>query len=301
MPEIIEIKKYTDFIKKNLINKKLLDIEINSGRYKKHGPFANYDNIKKHLPLKIIDIVSKGKFMYIALENEIYLGITLGLSGGWFFKKNNSDKMIHGLDSNKYDKDVVSKYIQSSLKHLNVEFICSSGILYFYDQLSFGTITVFDSQIKLDKKLSTLGIDIVDTDTTFKIFKEQIEKDKNLNKSIGNVIVNQKIISGIGNYLRADVLWMSKISPFRKVKDISEAELKKIYNNARLLIWGDYDYEQGIKLHIIKKSDKLPQDYDRSFFIYDQDKDIFGNEILKDKLYEGTQIRYIYWVKEVQQ
>ena len=300
MPEIIEIKNYTDFINKNIHNKNLLDIKIINGRYKKHGPFVSYDKIIKLLPLKVLDITSKGKFMYITLENELYIGITLGLSGGWFFKKNNSDKLIHGFDDNKYDKDVVSKYIQSSLKHLNVEFICSSGTLYFYDQLSFGSITIFDTKVKIDKKLATIGADIIDESTTFKVFKEQIETDKNLNKEIGNVIVNQKLISGIGNYLRADVLWMSKISPFRKVKDISDNELKKIYNNARLLIWGAYDYEGGIKLNIIKKTDKLPQDYDRPFFIYDQDKDIHDNDVIKEKLFEGSQIRYIYWVKEVQ-
>ena len=309
MPEIIEIKKYTDFIKKNINNKNLLDIKITGGRYKKHDPFVNYDKFIKLLPLKILDVNSKGKFMYITLENEIYLGITLGLSGGWFFKKNNSDKMIHGLENNKYDNDnnkydndnnIVNKYIQTSLKHLNVEFICSSGILYFYDQLSFGTITIFDNNIKINKKLLTLGIDIMNDDTTFKIFKEQIEKNKNLNKEIGNVIVDQKIISGIGNYLRADILWMSKISPFRKVKDICDNELKKIYNNMRLLIWSSYDYEGGIKLNIIKKTDKIPKDYNRIFFVYNQDKDIFDNIIEKDKLYEGSQVRYIYWVKKIQ-
>ena len=120
MPEIIEIKNYTDFIKKNISNKNLLDIHIKSGRYKKHGPFKDYDKLIKLLPLKILDVNSKGKFMYITLENEIYLGITLGLSGGWFFQKNNSEKMIHGFEKNKYDKDVVNKYIQTSLKHLNV-------------------------------------------------------------------------------------------------------------------------------------------------------------------------------------
>jgi len=300
MPEIIEIKNYTDFIKKNIFNKNLLDIKIIGGRYKKHGPFTNYDNIKILLPLKILDVSSKGKFMYITLENEIYLGITLGLSGGWFFKKNNSEKIIHGLESNKYDKDIVNKYIESSLKHINVEFICSSGILYFYDQLSFGSIAVFDSKLKIDKKLSTIGVDIIDETTTFKIFKEQIIKNKNLDKEIGNVIVNQKIISGIGNYLRADILWMSKISPFKKVKDISDDELKKIYNNAKLLIYGSYDYDEGVKLNIIKKNDKLPKDYNRVFFIYKEDKDIFNNIIEKDKLYEGSQVRYIYWVKNLQ-
>ena len=69
MPEIIEIKNYTDFIKKNINHKNLLDIHIKSGRYKKHGPFKDYDKLIKLLPLKVLDVNSKGKFMYITLEN----------------------------------------------------------------------------------------------------------------------------------------------------------------------------------------------------------------------------------------
>lgn len=301
MPEIIEIKTYTDFIYKNINNKNLLDIKIKNGRYKKHGPFLNYDKLIHLLPLKIINVNSKGKFMYICLENNIYICITLGLSGGWFFKKNNSNEMIHGLSKMKYDKDIVNKYIENSLKHINVEFLCSSGILYFYDQLSFGSISIIETEAKLNKKLSTIGVDIMDENTSFKIFKENICETKNLNNEIGNVIVNQKIISGVGNYLRADSLWLSKISPFRKVKNIDENELKKLYHNIRLLIWGSYDYNKGIKLKIINKTDKLPTDYDRAFFIYNEKTDIYDNEVIKELLYEGSQKRYIYWVKNYQE
>ena len=307
MPEIIEVKNYTDFVKKHINNKNLLNIKITNGRYKKHGPFVNYEKIKKLFPLKIIDVNSKGKFMYITVENNFFICVSLGLSGGWFFKKNNSDesksesKLIHGLNIKKYDKDVSNRYIESSLNHLNVEFICDSGILYFYDQLSFGTITVFDNEQQLNKKLSSIGIDIMDTNTTFKIFSDQIKINKNLDKPIGNVIVDQKIISGIGNYLRADSLWLSKISPFRKVINIDDNELLKLYHNLRLLTWGSYNYNKGVKLNIIKKTDKLPTDYNRVFFIYNEDVDIYGNQVLKEKLYEGSQIRYIYWVKKYQQ
>jgi hypothetical protein len=36
MPEIIEIRKYADFIIKNLKNKYIINITILNGRYKKH-------------------------------------------------------------------------------------------------------------------------------------------------------------------------------------------------------------------------------------------------------------------------
>ena len=66
-------------------------------------------------------------------------------------------------------------------------------------------------------------------------------------------------------------------------------------------MWGDYNYNEAVKLGYItgtsnKTKDKLlerlsikwdedeiyiPHDFNREFFIYRQDKDIFGNEVKK--------------------
>jgi formamidopyrimidine-DNA glycosylase len=108
--------------------------------------------------------------------------------------------------------------------------------------------------------------------------------------------MNQKIISGIGNYLRADCLWVAKISPHRLVKNLDDTEFRKLFNACRLLTWGDYNRSKAIKLGIINENNKLPEDYNREFFIYFEEKDIYGNEIKKEELYEGSQKRFIYWV-----
>jgi hypothetical protein len=57
----------------------------------------------------------------------------------------------------------------------------------------------------------------------FSDFYTHINIRRNLNKPIGNVLMDQKVISGIGNYLRADTLWMSKISPVSSCSDSSES------------------------------------------------------------------------------
>jgi formamidopyrimidine-DNA glycosylase len=306
MPEVIEVREYADFCNKYIKNKKLKSIQILNGRYKKHGPFNRYNSLLKKLPLKVVEIQNKGKFMYISLaslkdkevDEPIYIGVTLGLSGGWFFKpKGLKSKYIHGLNGTRYVESDIEKYQTSALKHLNVEFIFEHGSLYFYDQLSFGTISIFDNAELLEKKLKTIGLDIMDVNTSFEMFQIALLHKSNLNKAIGNALMNQKYISGIGNYLRADALWLSKINPFLKVKDLSTIQLKKIYHNVRLLIWGQYNKKAGIKYNIIKNSDKLPLDYNRNFFIYQQDTDIYGKTVLKEKLYEGSQVRYIFYTK----
>jgi formamidopyrimidine-DNA glycosylase len=300
MPEVIEVREYTDFCNKYIKNKELLNIKILNGRYKKHGPFNGFKQLLKTLPLKIVKIENKGKFMYIQLNKEdpIYIGITLGLTGGWFFNpKGLKEKYIHGLNRSRYIDSDIEKYQISALKHLNVEFVFDHGSLYFYDQLSFGTISIFDNTELLEKKLKIIGLDIMDVNTSFDMFQNALLHKTNLNKEIGNALMNQKYISGIGNYLRADALWLSKINPFIKVKSLSNNDLKKIYHNVRLLIWGQYNKKAGIKYGIIKKSDKLPIDYNRNFFVYQQDTDIYGKQVFKEKLYEGSQIRYIFYTK----
>ncbi len=313
MPEVIEVRKYTDFIKKHLENSVLLDINILKGRYKTHGPWAHYDRLKASLPAQLIDVDSKGKFMYMQLSVGLWIAVTLGLSGGWFYLPAGAKEgtMLHGLDVyepqpsragrgvstsviQKYERDVVSKYIQAASNNINVAFIFDKGTLYFYDQLSFGTISVMTSEEQLVAKLATLGPDIMAPETTFEEFAAGIRRQAS--KDIGTALVNQKYIAGIGNYLRADALWLSKISPFRKVKDLTDQELSSLFYNCRLMIWGLYNRAEGIRLKIIKKTDKMPQDYDRPFFVYFQDTDIEGNPVTKEESYEGSQKRFIYWV-----
>jgi hypothetical protein len=66
------------------------------------------------------------------------------------------------------------------------------------------------------------------------------------------------------------------------------------------LTWGDYDRAYAIKKKIINKGSKMPKDYGRNFYVYKQDKDIYGHKIIKKELYEGSQKRFIYIVQELQ-
>lgn len=301
MPEVSEIRKYADLLRNKLQGKNIEEFNILKGRYVTHKSFSLYNEIVKKLPLKVLDISTKGKFLYFTLENNFYIFSTTGRHGGWVYFDNKKNKyefpLIDNYISEESQKDI---YRKNALNHLNIEIKINSGSIYFHDTLSFGTMKVVNNYNELEKKLKSLGPDIMDESTTLQIFKNQILKKNNLDKEIGNVIVNQKIISGIGNYLRADILWCSKISPFRKVKDLQDNDLKILYKKSKLLTWGEYDYDEGIRLKYINHTDKLPKDYNRNFFVYMCKEDIDGNKVVTDKLYEGSQERTIHWVPNIQ-
>jgi formamidopyrimidine-DNA glycosylase len=302
MPEVKEIKRYADFIRKKIKDKDILDIKILKGKYKKRI-FDNYSLIKKNIPLKCLDIKSKGKLLYIKFEDNFYLFIAHGLFGNWcFLNNNNKYEFSKNLEvySKFLPKDKIESYIKNTLNHLNIQFITEKGSLFFSDQLSFGSFILYDNKEDFYKKLNSIGSDIMDKETNFKLFEERIRKNRNLDKEIGLVLIDQKIISGIGNYLRSDILYLSKINPFRKVKLLNNKELKDIFKNAKILTWYDYDLQKAKELNIIKKSTKLPSDYNRMFYIYNQEEDIYGHKIIKKELFEGTQKRYIYYVPNIQ-
>jgi formamidopyrimidine-DNA glycosylase len=137
-------------------------------------------------------------------------------------------------------------------------------------------------------------------DISLEDFKKAITKGVNVKKAVGNVIVNQKLVSGIGNYLRADTLWMAKVSPFRKVADLTDKEMELIYKSVRALMWGDYNLEYAREKGYVTKDLKIPLDCKRDFFVYMQDTDIDGNKVTKEELFEGSQKRFIHWVKNIQ-
>jgi formamidopyrimidine-DNA glycosylase len=331
MPEGIEVRKFADILIPNLVGHELTDVNILKGRYNKKA-FDGFKDLQDALPVKVVSVKCKGKFTYIELHSsksasgggkKFWLFNTLGLTGGWTVsgKKKEDLAVVKGqryLKSESHEGYIfaypviweyisnnnMSEWFERALEHLNVEFIIDNDKhklrVYFYDQLSFGTLKVIETQAELDKKLRELGADMLDIGTTFEVFKKAVMKGANCKKAIGTAIVNQKIISGIGNYLRADGLWMARVNPFRKVEDLTEEELERVYKNVRALMWGDYSKDEAQKLGYIGKGFKIPHDYGREFFVYRQETDLEGHKVEKKELFEGSQKRFIYWVPEVQ-
>ena len=203
MPEGPEVKIIVDYLKKNILNKNLQQIQFTGGRYKKHTLPKNYNNIISILPSKIINIESKGKFIYLILDNIYSIWITLGMTGFFTYNK---------------------------IKHSDVTFVINNKNLYFNDYRHFGTITFCLSIECLEQKLNKLGPDIYSQEFTLKNFTNIIKKTKKT-MIIAIFLMNQKKISGIGNYMRSEIFYDSYLNPFLQLKQLSDIYIKKLYNS----------------------------------------------------------------------
>ena len=172
MPEVLEVRNYCDLIRKYFLHKYINEINILNGRYKTHKPFSGYTKLRNLLKsnyLQITQVSSKGKLIYMILNNKLVLLCTLGLSGGWICK-DSTKKFIYahhekyltgsGLGSSSGSGQMnLDNYNKSILNHLNIEFKFKNHnkILYFFDMLSFGTLKILFDMTLLDTKLKQSG------------------------------------------------------------------------------------------------------------------------------------------------
>lgn len=122
------------------------------------------------------------------------------------------------------------------------------------------------------------------------------------------------IVSGIGNYLIAEILYDAKISPFRDLRKLSYTDLLHLANSIlKVTKSAYYDNTTGYmimfpsfaKTHKQKVDDGIFPNYHPNikitksfeFKVYRNDVDPFGNEVQQDKILKN---RTIHWVPNVQ-
>lgn len=266
MPEGPEVKVLVKELNTKLKNKNLNTIELLHGRYLKKDP-DNYKKFIEELPLKILEIKCKGKFIYFVMENDWYIFNTLGLTGNWT--------------------------INDDLKHNNLLFTFDDIKIYYNDMRNFGTFKFINDKKILDKKLKTLGNDILEKDFTKEYVLKILNNKKKNNKTIVEILMNQKLFCGLGNYLKSEILYESKISPHRLLKDINEKEQLLLFKNIKKISKKFYKEGSAYKTSLTN-IELINND---NFSIYKKKKDINNYNVIRETTKDK---RTSFWVKEIQ-
>lgn len=113
--------------------------------------------------------------------------------------------------------------------------------LAFCDSRKFGKVTFFGTKESANTKhLKDLGIDALDEKMDYRTFKSQI-----LKRGVGrikNVLMDQTLISGIGNIYSDEMLWESGIHPEERVRNIPETKFKKMFSVMKPLLKRGIDF-----------------------------------------------------------
>jgi formamidopyrimidine-DNA glycosylase len=271
MPEAPEVLSYYNFIYNKLFNTTLISLKILSGKYLKNLP-GYFHTLNWRLPSKITKLELHGKLIFIHLENDCVIEMSHGMTGFWTTTKEKHARIEFNLQDNKNNTD-------------------TTNTIYFEDPRNFARITIYISKKEYQNKIDKLGIVILDiNEINYKISEETFIKKitKKKNSQLGIILLDQSILSGIGNYLRCDILWYLKyiqglkhINHTTKIKDLSIEDLKTILNISVEMT--KYYAHKEHKLSILPKNDT---------FVYMQEYDIFNNLVKREKFGART-IHYI--------
>ncbi len=212
MPELPEVETVKETLKKKLLNKKINDIKI---LY--NGIIATDINLfKKNIKNQVIkNITRRGKFIIFELT-DYYLVSHLRMEGKYFIKD-------------------ISDEIN---KHEHVIFYFDDFSLRYHDTRKFGKMyLVAKDKLYTDTPLSKLGYEPWDNNLDSKYLKNKFS----CNIAIKTLLLDQSIISGIGNIYADEILFLSRINPCKKGKDLTNLELNNIIINTRKVL------EQGIE------------------------------------------------------
>jgi formamidopyrimidine-DNA glycosylase len=274
MPEGPEVKRIVDQMSKVLVGKTLSDVQILSGRYLKKDP-DGLANFKNSLPIKITDIKCKGKFIYFLTDGDWNVWNTLGMSGSWIRKE------AAAIDAESF--------------HLRLAMIFDDGyVIHFKDIRNFGTIKFSNSKLELDEKIKSLGPDVLSEDISDTLFKSRLKKFGK--KTLPEVLMNQSVISGVGNYIKAEALYLAKLSPHRLVSSLSEEDISNL-NRAICNITRESYRTGGSTFRTYADFNGEVGNFSSRFMVYGQDTDPLGNEVKREDTKDG---RTTHWVPKVQ-
>ena len=213
LPEVEVVKRSLTNKLKNLVIKK---IKIND--YRLRYPVKTKD-IKSLIGLKIRKISRRSKYLIFFFKNNVAMLVHLGMSGKLFFvnKKNINHKTSFYYDLNE-EKD--KKYNRVILT------FSDNQKLVYNDVRKFGFIKILKNlELKTNLHLKNLGPEPLSKSLNYKYFKEYIAKK---NRTIKDILMDQKFISGLGNIYANEILFYSKIKPSRKTYTLKDKEVIKI-------------------------------------------------------------------------
>ena len=283
MPEGPEVSIITDQLNSILSGKYVQRINIISGPYLTNAS-AQFVQTRKRIQqltaaiskpsvaLKVDSIGKKGKFMYFKLSRSnlsvgqirtrtgIVFGSSLGLTGQWCLSDDSYHKIEIVFSDKPKSKDTTS--------------------LWYLDKLSNGRFYV-DTDSWLDTKLSEIGVDILSKDFTQEAFDTVCASTK----PIYRAITEQSSISGIGNYLRSEIIGNSKLDPFMKMSDLTSPQRKTLYASIKTISTECYKHGSDYR-------DIFGAAGTYTFKYYKQSVDPYGNAIKTIKDSEGRKFYY---------
>ena len=158
---------------------------------------------------KIVDIKRRGKFLWFELDKPFVMSAHLGMSGQF---------LIDPVQT-KHSRAVI--YLKKAGKE---------HALHFNDQRTFGWLSIEQLIDGVPTSVFKIAPDVFEASFDIDSVAKLISKR---NIKIKTAILNQEIVSGIGNIYADESLWLAKIHPNQIANTLSVKEIRNLLRCAQ--------------------------------------------------------------------
>ena len=221
MPELPEVQTIVSDLSKILPGFSIREVWTDWKKLIKNP--KSFDEFRRQLlGRKILKVRRRGKNILIDLSNNKTLLIHQKMTGHMLYGRWNlrQGRWI-GVEKGPIRDDPQNRFLHLVISLSNNKQLALSDLRKFAKVLIWPT----DKLSELED-IKNIGPEPLEKSFTFEKFKKDLEKKK---AKIHQVLMNQKIIAGIGNIYSSEILWEAGIHPLKEVNKLSEEELKKIY------------------------------------------------------------------------
>lgn len=223
MPELPEVETIRRDLSKKILNKKIKNIYIGKKRIVRN---EEQDFLQVLNGNKFVEIDRVGKLLIFVLQSgKKYLLVHLKMTGQLIYC--HQGKYIAGGHS----LPKIGDALPNKYSHVIFTFADNSK-LFFNDMRQFGYLEVADKE-KLEKIKNKFGIEPLTSN--YKLAKLKIILKKR-SAPVKAVLLDQKVIAGIGNIYADEILFFARIRPERKANSLSDEEIKRVYAGSQKII-----------------------------------------------------------------
>lgn len=223
MPELPEVETIKRGLVELIIGKKIKTITVLDSPKSLRASKNDLDAfVINH---KISNINRRGKALIIALDSDYVFLVHLRMTGQLVYREKDFN---FGAG---HPNDSLIGNLPDKTTRIIIEFTDDSK-LFFNDQRKFGYFKLMPKdEVENDSFIKKLGPEPLGTNKS--ITEQFIKRIRKRNNSLVKAaILDQSVIAGIGNIYADEALFLAKVHPASKVKDLTDDELVSILESA---------------------------------------------------------------------
>ena len=220
MPELPEVETIRRGLESAVINKQIVDLQVTKPKLLRNQR-AYFLNTLKNNSISSINRIGK-LLIFVLADEQNYLLVHLKMTGQLIYTKGN--QMVAGGHKQAIEGELPNKY-SPIIFHF-----ADDSKLFFNDMRQFGYMELVEDVELIIKKY---GIEPGTKNFTWVNFQKIFVNRKITIKSL---LLNQQIVSGIGNIYADEICYRAKVRPDRKVNTLTVVEKKKIFTATKYII-----------------------------------------------------------------